>query len=123
MVIGNVSGHQHSARRPVIISSSQMSKTYDYIEVEDETIEVENPTNNQVLLENVRKTKEFNPRSKVWNEFERYKDEDGVQRYKCKHCGGGKYKCESGAYGTKNLGYHLTKCKVYQAKRSGGKHN
>nr|KAJ0198872.1 hypothetical protein LSAT_V11C600301960 [Lactuca sativa] len=59
-------------------------------------------------------------KSKVWKEFERYKDEKGVQRCKCKHCGGGNYKCESGGYGTKNLGYHLTKCKVYLAKLSGG---
>nr|KAJ0197777.1 hypothetical protein LSAT_V11C700372050 [Lactuca sativa] len=99
---------------------AKMSKTDEYIEVDDETIEVENPTNDQVPQENVKKTKEFNPRSKVWKEFERYKDENGVQRCKCKHCGGGKYKCESSGYGTKNLDYHLTKCKAYLDKLSGG---
>ncbi|XP_023752886.1 zinc finger BED domain-containing protein RICESLEEPER 2-like [Lactuca sativa] len=52
-----------------------MSTTDDYIEVEDETIEVDNPTNDQ---------------------------------------------CESGVYGTKNLGYHLARCKVYLAKLNGG---
>ncbi|CAI9283612.1 unnamed protein product [Lactuca saligna] len=97
-----------------------MSKTDDYIEVEDDTIEVDNPTNDQVPQEKEKKTKEFNPRSKFWNEFERYKDENGVQRCKCKHCGGGNYKCESGSYGTKNLGYHLNKCKVYLATLNGG---
>ncbi|CAH1421845.1 unnamed protein product [Lactuca virosa] len=56
----------------------------------------------------------------VVTEFERYKDEKGVQRCKSKHCDGGNYKCESGGYGTKNLGYHLTKCKAYLAKLSGG---
>ncbi|CAI9301032.1 unnamed protein product [Lactuca saligna] len=97
-----------------------MSKTDDYIEVEDETIKVDNPTNDQVPQEKEKKTKEFNPRSKFWNEFERYKDENGVQRCKYKHCGGGNYKCESGSYGTKNLGYHLNKCKVYLATLNGG---
>ncbi|CAH1413004.1 unnamed protein product [Lactuca virosa] len=107
-----------SARRR--LAGHQMSKTDDYIEVEDETIEVDNPTNDQVPQEKEKKTNEFNPRLKVWNEFERYKDEKGVQRCKCKHCGGGNYKCESGGYGTKNLGYHLNKCKVYLAKLHGG---
>nr|KAJ0191201.1 hypothetical protein LSAT_V11C800389740 [Lactuca sativa] len=97
-----------------------MSTTNDYIEVQDETIEVDNPTNDQVPQEKEKKTKEFNPRSKVWKEFERYKDENGVQKCKCKHCGGGNYKCESGVYGTKNLGYHLTRCKAYLDKVNGG---
>ncbi|CAI9288520.1 unnamed protein product [Lactuca saligna] len=100
--------------------SLNMSTTNDYIEVEDETIEVDNLTNDQVPQEKEKKTKEFNPRSKVWKEFERYKGENGVIKCKCMHCGGGNYKCESGVYGTKNLGYHLTKCKSYFDKVNGG---
>ncbi|CAI9263167.1 unnamed protein product [Lactuca saligna] len=111
-----LAAHQSVAASP----GHWMSNTDDYIEVEDETIEVENPTNDQVPQEKQKKAKEFNPRSKVWKEFERYKDENGVQRCKCKHCGGGNYKCESSGYGTKNLGYHLTKCKAYLDKLSGG---
>nr|KAJ0198626.1 hypothetical protein LSAT_V11C600339960 [Lactuca sativa] len=52
--------------KPVVASPGhQMSNTDDYIEVEDETIEVENPTNDQVPQKNKKKTKEFNPRSNV----------------------------------------------------------
>lgn len=97
-----------------------MSETNEYIEVDNETINLESPTNDPIPEANEKQAKKYKPRSKVWDQFEKYRDNEGVQRSRCIHCGGGRYKCESKGYGTGNLNLHLTKCKPYLAKVSGG---
>ena len=64
-----------------------MSETNEYIE--DETINLESPTNDSVPVVNERQPKKYKPRSKVWDEFERFTNKEGIERSKSKHCGSG----------------------------------
>nr|KAJ0220660.1 hypothetical protein LSAT_V11C200092110 [Lactuca sativa] len=73
-----------------------MFETNEYIE--DETINLESPTNDPVSVVNETQPKNYKPRSKVWDEFERFTDKEGK------------------GYGTKNSLTHLNKCVPYLAK-------
>ncbi|KAL4587636.1 hypothetical protein LXL04_000508 [Taraxacum kok-saghyz] len=75
--------------------------------------EVEHPEHDENELDT------NNDRAPCWLEFTKFTDKFGDLRSKCKHCSRGQYKCEK-KYGTTNLNLHLTKCKAYLAKISGG---
>ena len=55
-----------------------MSETNEYIE--DETINLESPTNDSLSIVNETQPKKYKPRCKVWDEFERFMDKEDVER-------------------------------------------